>query len=208
VGLVGGLVTYSQVVDAAPQPTIRQVTAQVSALTTKENKAGQAYDLVNQQLQSASANLKQVEAQESKDQAQFDITRTDIAQVAAAAYEDGNMTSMVTVLTTDNPQDVLSKASMLVQISSDRSSEMRQFIQAARQLNGAQEQEKRTEAAIMALRTQSEAQLHPQVAQPEEVPAGHAHRVRTAAGGSHGDRRLGWDRRWSRPVARERIAGE
>jgi peptidoglycan DL-endopeptidase CwlO len=159
VALVSGLVTYSQAVDAAPQPTIRQVTAQVSALTTKENKADQAYDLVNQQLQAASASLKQVESQESKDQAQFDVMRTDIAQVAAAAYEDGNMTSMVTVLTTNNPQNVLSKASMLVQLSSVRYSEMHQFILAAQQLNGAQQQEKRTEAAILALRNQSAAQV-------------------------------------------------
>jgi peptidoglycan DL-endopeptidase CwlO len=159
VALVSGLVTYSQAVDASPQPTIRQVTAQVSALTTKEDKADQQYDQVNQQLAAANADLKQVEGQEAKDQAQFDVMRTDIAQVAAAAYEDGNMTSMVTVLTSANPQDILSKAAMLVQLSSLRYSEMHQFILAARQLSGAQEQEKRAEAAIASLRDQKMAQV-------------------------------------------------
>jgi peptidoglycan DL-endopeptidase CwlO len=158
VALAGGLVTYAQAVDAAPQPTVKQVTAEVSALTAKENKADQQYDLVNQQLQAAQASLKQVNAQEAKDQAQFNTMRTDIAQVAATAYEDGNMTSMVTVLTTANPQDVLSKAAMLVQLSSIRYAEMHQFIKAARQLNGAQQQEKRTEAAIQGLRNQAKAQ--------------------------------------------------
>ena len=156
--LAGGLVTYAQAVDAAPQPTIKQVTAQVSALTTKENKAIQQYDLVNQQLQAAQASLKQVNAQEAKDQAQFNVMRTDIAQVAATAYEDGNMTSMVTVLTTADPQDVLSKAAMLVQLSSIRSAEMHQFINAARQLNGAQQQAKRTETSIEGLRNQAKGQ--------------------------------------------------
>jgi cell wall-associated NlpC family hydrolase len=160
VALAGGLVTYAQAVQAAPQPTIKQVTAQVSALTTKENKAIQQYDLVNQQLKAAQSSLKQVNAQEAKAQAQFNLMRTGIAQVAATAYEDGNMTSMVTVLTTANPQDVLSKAAMLVQLSSIRYAEMHQFIEAARQLNGAQQQEKRTEAAIEGLRNQAKGQAN------------------------------------------------
>jgi peptidoglycan DL-endopeptidase CwlO len=158
VALVSGLVTYSsQPVSAAQPPTVSQVTAQVSALTTKENKAIQAYDLVNQQLTAANVSLKQVDAEEAKDQTQFNLMRTDIAQVAAAAYEDGNMTSMVTLLTSADPQNVLDKATMLVQLSSIRYSEMRQFISAAQQLNGAQQQEKRTEAAIEALRNQAKA---------------------------------------------------
>ena len=157
--LAGGLVTYAQAVSAAPQPTVKQVTAEVSALTAKENKADQQYDLVNQQLQAAQASLKQVNAQEAKDQAQFNTMRTDIAQVAATAYEDGNMTSMVTVLTTANPQNILSKAAMLVQLSSIRYSEMHQFILAARQLSSSQAQEKRTESAISSLRNQKKAQL-------------------------------------------------
>jgi peptidoglycan DL-endopeptidase CwlO len=159
VALVSGLITYSQAVGASPQPTISQVTAQVSALTTKEDRADQQYDLVNQQLTEASADLKQVEGQDTKDQAQFNLMRTDIAQVAATAYEDGNMTSMVTLLTSADPQNVLSKAAMLVQLSSIRSSEMDQFLQAARELTSTQEQEKRTEAAIAALRNEKKAQL-------------------------------------------------
>jgi peptidoglycan DL-endopeptidase CwlO len=160
VALVSGLVTYTQAVSAAPQPTVGQVTAQVSALTTQQNKAIQAYDLVNQQLGAASASLKQVGAEEAKDQTQFDAMRTDIAQVAAAAYEDGNMTSMVTLLSSADPQNVLSKATMLVQLSSIRYSEMHQFITAAQQLNGAQQQAKRTEAAIQALRNQAKEQAN------------------------------------------------
>jgi peptidoglycan DL-endopeptidase CwlO len=160
VALVSGLVTYAQAVDAAPQPTIRQVTAQVSSLTTQMNKADQQYDQVNQQLATATADLKRVNAQEAKDQAQFNSMRTDIAQVAAAAYEDGNMTSMVTVLTSANPENILSKAAMLVQLSSIRYSEMHQFLLAARQLTGAQQQEKRTEAAIATLRNQKKSQAN------------------------------------------------
>ncbi len=159
VALVGGLITYSTAVNASPKPTISQVTAQVSKLTTQENKADQQYDQVNQQLVSANDSLKQVDAEVAKDQTQFNTMRNDIAQVAAAAYEDGSMTSMATLLTSaTSPQVVLSKAALLVELSSTRYSEMRQFISAARQLNGAQQELKRTEAAISALRNQRKAQ--------------------------------------------------
>jgi peptidoglycan DL-endopeptidase CwlO len=158
VALAGGLVSYAEGVSASPQPTITQVTAQVRSLTTAENKAIQQYDLVNQQLSSATASLKQIDAEQAKDRIRFNTARTDIAQVAAAAYEDGNMTSMVTLLTAADPQTVLSKASMLVQISSARYTEMRDFIAAARQLNTAEEQAKRAELAIAALRGKRKAQ--------------------------------------------------
>lgn len=158
VALAGGLVSYAEGVSASPQPTITQVTAQVRSLTTAENKAIQQYDLVNQQLSSATASLKQIEAERARDQAQFNTARMDIAQVAAAAYEDGNMTSMATLLTAANPQTVLSKASMLVQLSSARYTEMRAFIAAARQLNTAEEQAKQAESAIASLRGKRKAQ--------------------------------------------------
>jgi cell wall-associated NlpC family hydrolase len=153
-----GLVSYAEGVSASPQPTISQVTAQVKSLTTAENKAIQAYDLVNQQLASANESLKQVDAERAKDQTQFNNMRRELAQVAAAAYEDGNMTSMATLLTSSNPTTVLSKASMLVQLSSTRYIEMRDFIAAAKQLSSAQEQAKQAEEAIAALRSKSKAQ--------------------------------------------------
>jgi cell wall-associated NlpC family hydrolase len=158
VALAGGLVSYAEGVSASPQPTITQVTAQVRSLTTAENKAIQQYDLVNQQLSSATASLKQIDAEQAKDRARFSTARMNIAQVAAAAYEDGNMTSMVTLLTAADPQTVLSKASMLVQLSSARYTEMREFIAAARQLNTAEEQAKQAQSAIAALRGKRKAQ--------------------------------------------------
>lgn len=158
VTLVGGLVSYAAAVQAAPQPTVAQVTAQVSKLTTEENKAVQQYDVVNQQLASANATLRRVNAQVAKDQAEFSAARRGLAQTAAAAYEDGNLSSMATLLSTDNPEVVLSKASMLVQLSSARYAEMHQFISVARKLAGAQQQAKRAEHGIAALRDKRKSQ--------------------------------------------------
>jgi cell wall-associated NlpC family hydrolase len=130
----------------------------VKQLTTAENKAIQQYDQVNQQLSAANARLKLVDTELGKDQAQFSAMRTDIAQIAAAAYEDGNMTSIAALLTSANPQTILNKAAYLTQLSSARYTALRQFVAVATQLNGAQLQAKRTEAAISSLRGQRKAQ--------------------------------------------------
>jgi len=145
------MVSYSVAVSASPKPTISQVTAQVSKLTTAENKAIQQYDQVKQQLADANGRLKLVNTEVARDRKQFNLMRTYVAQVAATAYEDGNMTSMAALITSANPQTVLSRASMLVQLSSARSQEMRQFVSAARQLSGAQQSARRTQAAIASL---------------------------------------------------------
>jgi cell wall-associated NlpC family hydrolase len=158
VTLAGALASYAAVAGAAPRPTISQVTAQVSKLTTAQDRAIQQYDQVNQQLVAANARLKLVDAELARDQAQFDSMRADIAQIAAAAYEDGNLTSIAALLTSANPQTVLTKASYLSQLSSNRYTALHQFLAVARQLSGAQQQAKRTQQAIAGLRAQRKAQ--------------------------------------------------
>jgi cell wall-associated NlpC family hydrolase len=157
VALTAGLVSYSVAVSASPKPTISQVTAQVSKLTTAENKAIQQYDQVKVQLTDANSRLKLVNTEVTRDRKQFSLMRSYVAQVAATAYEDGNMTSMAALITSAKPQTILSRASMLVQLSSARSQEMRQFIAAARQLSGAQQSAERTLQTIAALNSQAKA---------------------------------------------------
>ena len=153
--LTGGLATYSVSVSASPKPTIAQVTAQVKTLTGQADKAIQQYDQVKQQQAQASHRLKMINDEIVRDQAHFTIARRGVAAAAATAYEDGNLTSMAALITSASPQTVLSRASMLVQLTWSRSAQMRQFISAARQLSGAQQSAKRTKAAITTLRNQA-----------------------------------------------------
>jgi peptidoglycan DL-endopeptidase CwlO len=159
VALTGGLATYSVSVSASPKPTIAQVTAQVKTLSGQADKAIQQYDQVKQQQAQASQRLKLINHEVARDQAQFSIARRGVAAAAATAYEDGNLTSMAALITSASPQTVLSRAAMLVQLSSTRSAQMRQFVAAARQLSGAQQSAKRTEAAITTLRSQAQARV-------------------------------------------------
>jgi peptidoglycan DL-endopeptidase CwlO len=159
VALTGGLATFSVSVSASPKPTIAQVTAQVKTLSGQADKAIQQYDQVKQQLAEANHRLKQVNDEVTKAQAAFTAARRGVAAAAATAYEDGNMTSMAALITSASPETVLSRASMLIQLSSTRSAQMHLFISAARQLSGAQQTAKRTEAAITKLRDQAHARV-------------------------------------------------
>jgi hypothetical protein len=97
--------------------------------------AVQQYDRAAQQVASARRRLRAVSRRLRMDQARFSSMRAQIAAIASTAYESGTMSSVGALLTSDNPQAVLSQASVLLQMSADRSAQVGQFLTAARQLS-------------------------------------------------------------------------
>ena len=150
----GALAIFTGAAGAAPKPTVAQVQKQINQLTSAEDQAVQQYDQASQQLGSAKQRLALVNREVRTDRAKFESMRSQIAAIAATAYESGTMTNMGALLTTDNPQAVLSQASVLLQLSSDRSAQVNEFISAARQLTGAQQTARRTEQGIASLTAQ------------------------------------------------------
>ena len=147
----GVLVTSAGMAGAAPKPTISQVQQKLSKLTSLEDQAVQQYDQAAQIQASATQRLALVNRTVSADRAQFQSMRTEIAQIASAAYESGNLGSAGPLLTSANPQAVISQASALLQLSGARAAEMNRFITVARQLTAAQQAARRTETAVAAL---------------------------------------------------------
>jgi peptidoglycan DL-endopeptidase CwlO len=154
VAAVAGVGVYAGAAGAAPQPSVSQVQQEVNQLQAKYDQANQQYDQTTQQLSAARAKLAQVNQQVARDQAQFKTLRGDVAQIAAQSYEDSNMTSIAALLTSDNPQAVLSQGSLLLELSGARNEQMKAFLAAARQLKASQQQAQRTEAGLTALEKQ------------------------------------------------------
>ncbi len=150
----GGLATWASTAGAAPKPTMHQVQKMVNKLTAEENVAVQEYDQSAQQLTNARQRLALVNRQVREDQARFTADRDEIASIAATAFENGTMTQMGAMLTSNNPQAVLNQASLLLQLSSDRSAQIKQFIATAAQLASAQQMARRTERGIATLEAQ------------------------------------------------------
>jgi peptidoglycan DL-endopeptidase CwlO len=137
---------------AAPQPTVAQVQARLSQLNTKFDQLVQEYDQVQQELTSASQRLALVNRESARYLSRFNAMRTQVAQIAATAYETGQLTSPEVLLTSGNPQEILNQASILAELSSANAATMSQFLAAARLLSGAQQAALRTKEAKAALR--------------------------------------------------------
>jgi peptidoglycan DL-endopeptidase CwlO len=140
------------VAGAAPAPTVAQVQHRLSRLDSQAGKLDQQYDQVQQELTSASQRLGLVQRETGRYLARFRYLRSQVGQIAAAAYEEGSLSSPAALLTSSNPQQILNQSSILLELSSDNSAEMNEFISAARQLSNAQQAAQRARDAIVALR--------------------------------------------------------
>ncbi len=149
---VGLVVSVCGVATAAPQPTIAQVQHRLNQLNTQANQVGQQYDQALQELASANQRLALVNREAARYQKRFQSMRVAIAQIAATAYEEGNLTSPAALLTSGDPQQILNQSSILLELSANNSAAMDQFLTAARQLTGAQQSARRVETGMVTLK--------------------------------------------------------
>jgi cell wall-associated NlpC family hydrolase len=156
--VTAGLLTQSGAAGAEPQPTISEVQAKLKKLTFRENWLIQRYDQVNQDLTSARQRLAMVNREVAKDQTQLAGMRQEIAQIAATIYENGSLTSTAALLTSGNPEAILSQSAILIHLSTANQQQLQQFITTNRQLLGARQMARRTETAVAALKQKLAAQ--------------------------------------------------
>lgn len=152
----GGLTVFATGAGAgaAPTPTVAQVQAKVNALTTQFDKVSEQLDQAGQQLSAAQSRLAQVKVHLNHANAQFQTAQANVAQTAAAAFEDTGATSMAGVLTSGDPQALLQQGSFLLEISGSRSAETQQLLSDASQLSGVEQEVQRTETGVATLKNQ------------------------------------------------------
>src|ERR1700760_3198604 len=151
---VAGLATYAGTAGAAPEPSITQVEARVNQLNSQFDQANQQYDQAAQQSQQARAKLAAANKQVAAAQVQFKKLQGAVAAIAAASYENSNMTSIAGLLSSNNPDTVLNSASLLQEISQGRNQQLSAFLVAARQLKDSQQTAQRTKDALAAVEKQ------------------------------------------------------
>jgi cell wall-associated NlpC family hydrolase len=151
---VGGLAVFATGAGAAPQPTVDQVQAKVNQLTSQFDKVSEQLDQAGQQLSTAQTRLSQVRVHLNNANAQFRAAQANVAQNAAAAFEDTGATSVAGVLTSGDPSVLLQQGSFLLELSGSRNAETRQLLADASQLAGVEQEMQRTENGIAALKSQ------------------------------------------------------
>jgi peptidoglycan DL-endopeptidase CwlO len=144
----GLLLAVTSSAGAAPAPTISQVEKKIKQLQVKGDQLGQQYDQVQQQLISTRQRLTLVRRQLAIENGQFAKLRQVIDSIAVTEYEDGNLNSSLTLLTSGKPQQILNQSSILEQLSESNNAEIGQFLTAARQLTSTQEIVSRTLTGI------------------------------------------------------------
>lgn len=150
--------TMASAAGAAPQPSVSQVQAKLNALTNQEDVLIARYDRVTQDLAAAKQRLALVNREVARDKGQFQIMQGQIGQLASLAYENGNMSSTAAVLTSSNPQTILSQSSFLIHLSANNQDQLNQVMTTQTQLAGAKQYSSRITTAVAGLKRQLAAQ--------------------------------------------------
>jgi cell wall-associated NlpC family hydrolase len=153
-----GLVATAGSAGAAPQPTISEVKATLNKLTAQQNVLIQRYDQVSEDLSAAQRRLTLVNQAAARDQAQLHAMQGAIGQIAALAYQTGNLTSSAAVITSSDPQQVLAQSAILIHLTTSRNQRLQQFQLTARALANAKQTVQRTESAVASLKRKLAAQ--------------------------------------------------
>jgi len=151
---VSALAVFTVGALASPQPSVAQVQAKVNELTSQFDQVTEQLDQVSQQLSAAQTRLDQVRVDVRHADAQFRAAQTEVAQIAAATFEDTGATSIAGVLTSGDPSVVLQQGSLLEELSGNQDAETQLLLIDATTLTGVQQELQRTEDGILSLRTQ------------------------------------------------------
>jgi peptidoglycan DL-endopeptidase CwlO len=153
---VTALVATAGTAGAAPRPTISQVRHRLTELKSQQDQAIQLYDQAVQSLAGARRRLVLAQRDVSKARAQMAAVHTQIAQIAATAYENSylNLTAFGALLTNPDPQAALAEVPLLQHLSSDQAGELSQVIATAYHYAAARQAARRTKAAVTALARQ------------------------------------------------------
>jgi peptidoglycan DL-endopeptidase CwlO len=148
----GLLVGITASATASPTPTLSQVQAKLSKLQSQLQQLDQQYDQVKQQLVSTDQRLALINKELAAYGLRFADLREQIGRIAVTQYEDGNLNSTVTLLTSGKPQQILDQSSILLELSSSNAAQIDQFLAAAKQLTTTQQLAKRTQVGILQLK--------------------------------------------------------
>ncbi len=147
----GLLIGVTGSVSATPTPSLSQVQAKLAKLQSQLEKLDQQYDQVKQELASTNQRLTLINKEVAAYAVRFASMRQQIGRIAVTAYEDGNLNSSITLLTSGNPQQILNQSSILLELSASNEAQINQFLAAARQLTSTQQLAERTKAGIKQL---------------------------------------------------------
>ncbi|MFB9838269.1 NlpC/P60 family protein [Actinoallomurus acaciae] len=120
--------------EAAQKPTLKEVKAKLAKLNSQIDHQDNIYNKAKEQRQAAKKKLDALNKSVAEDQKTYEQLRKRVAQLAAAAYKSGDSGDIPTLVSSNNPADVLDQISVFTQVANNRSAEVTQFLNAAQLL--------------------------------------------------------------------------
>jgi cell wall-associated NlpC family hydrolase len=116
--------------DAAPAPTLSSLVAQAKQLTYQINSLSEQYDGLRVQLSSAKTAAAKAQKAAATDGAALKTSKSAVARLAAANYENAGYDPTLQILTTNNPDQYLNQASIMEQLDQENGTRVTNLQQA------------------------------------------------------------------------------
>jgi cell wall-associated NlpC family hydrolase len=155
--VVAGVIFIQGAADADPKPTLEQAKAQVAALQTKAEEAGESANDLRGQIGASGARVKALQAAIAKQQGQVDTVKRQIGSLAVAGYQTSGMTTTAQLLLSANPDQFLSQASTAQAFQGQQTSTLRRYQVAQGKLTDLQASEQTELAALQAVQSKQDA---------------------------------------------------
>jgi peptidoglycan DL-endopeptidase CwlO len=143
-GLAVGAAVVVTALPASAEPSPAQARRKVEKLNEEVDRIVERYNKSNVDLKSARARLKSVNKSVAREQRTFNRLRGRLVELAASAYKTGDMGSVASMVSSQNPQTVLDQAAVFTHLARNRSSEVGEFLATAQRLQREQAQARST----------------------------------------------------------------
>ncbi|PRX07088.1 UNVERIFIED_ORG: cell wall-associated NlpC family hydrolase [Actinomadura viridilutea] len=125
---------------AEPTPSASDARKKLIKLNEQVEQLVEKYNQVGEELKIAKRKLQATKRAGAEEQKTFNELRRRIAEMAAAAYKNGETGDVVGFAAADDPQKILDQTAIFAHLSRNRSSELEQFLASTQRLRREQAQ--------------------------------------------------------------------
>ncbi|GAA3763212.1 cell wall-associated NlpC family hydrolase [Spinactinospora alkalitolerans] len=121
------LVLPAGVAHAEPEPTKEEVEQRIEELTEESSTLVQEYNQAKENLEAAEKRIESLEEEVGDEEDLYEGLRDQVARFAAAAYKSADLDSTTTVLSVEDPEDILNQSADLSYLSENQRTQLEEF---------------------------------------------------------------------------------
>ncbi|MFC4565545.1 NlpC/P60 family protein [Nocardiopsis mangrovi] len=132
----GSLLLPAGVANAEPEPTKEEVEDRIEELTEEASTLVQEYNQAEEDLEAAEEKVADLDDEIGDEEERYDELRAEVAGFAGAAYRSTDVGATSTVLTVEDPEDLLDQSADLAYLSENQRAKLDDFTGSSERLIG------------------------------------------------------------------------